>query len=202
MDEYHNILSEEFPSPVREHEPLPPTTDAPTHDEEQTIHSTLEQIVEEHVAGSSLHAQDDLEGGDLLNAEADSSTIYGPQELIPPPTIDLGPSEATTATTNGHVEQGEQTTPGEHAEVQPTDTSTNPHDDGMDSRQDVEAETLSPMRDGSDGPIEKMELDDPTDRRKGGVKYQTLTEKEKKERQKLQNRRAAEKSRAKKRDEL
>ena len=43
---------------------------------------------------------------------------------------------------------------------------------------------------------------DAEDRRRGGVKHLQLTAEEKKERQKAQNRKAAERSRAKKREEV
>jgi hypothetical protein len=200
MDEYHNILSEEFPSPVREHEPLPPAEE--TRDDEQTIHSTLEQIVEEHAAGSGHHTSEPHEGSDLLNVPQHASSSDLDPPTIQHPVFDLPQAEQPAPVDEQDTAKAEQARQADHAEYNPDASLSDLHANDPDRRIEHGVGTQSPLRESSDVPPEKMELDDPTDRRKGGVKYQTLTEKEKKERQKLQNRRAAEKSRAKKRDEL
>ena len=197
MDEYHNILSEEFPSPVREHDPLPPTGTTPPHDDEQTIHSTLEQIVEEHAADSGRHSTESHEEGGLTSSAqngsteepSDTSVFHLPHPDHAPPVGDEPLGQAEHARQNDH----EDLDPGASL------SDAHSHEQGRGGEHDV---GTSSHGEGKDATHEKMELGDPTDRRKGGVKYQTLTEKEKKERQKLQNRRAAEKSRAKKRGEL
>lgn len=142
-DHYHNILSEEFPSPIRNHDTLPELLDVQEQSQQH------DQIQDQHDAESlarDIESLPDIPVPNDIHSHHDHSTLLD------------------------HPSLGNE--------------------------QSLEIE------DGNDGLQVGLNHDDLTDRRRVGVKYSQLTPEEKKERQRVQNRKAAEKSRAKRRDEV
>jgi len=145
-DEYHNILSEEFPSPIREHDPLPPVEN--------------EQIPETP----------------LLHVEQ---------------AVEQAPAEQTHFASPSLTQQVEAETPidpalrDEHVEAE------------QETLHDNVAERVIPEKRAAASPAEEI-----GDRRRVNERHTFLSEDQKKARQKVQNRKAAEKSRQKKREEL
>ena len=142
-DEYHNILSEEFPSPIREHDPLPTVQD------DQNVETPLlhvEQAVEQ------IQQQHPFPSPSLTQQIEDETPI--------------DPSLRDEVEVEQHVQHGgsEQGIPEKRAAASPSEEIG--------------------------------------DRRRVNERHTFLSEDQKKARQKVQNRKAAEKSRQKKREEL
>ena len=161
-DHYHNILSEEFPSPIRNHDQLPGLP-----------------IDEDHPSqDSGVHGVEPAQAGEEGN---DPSVLASNIQSIP----DIAGAELLNQDHNVDDDQHEHIAPDDGGDHNGRD------DHGHDDHE------MGQFQQGNQSGHEDM-----TDRRRIGVKWSTLTNEEKKERQRAQNRRAAERSRQKKKEEV